>query len=100
MWAFTSLEEARKFVDVRVGEYQAYLDLLKDQGPDPPEELHEDKEFSGALGEVRKVARDGHEDGHGPHRFRPGRGTPQLSLDARAVGPSLQSVRREIVARP
>jgi hypothetical protein len=49
LWAFTSLEEARKFVDFRVGEYQAYLDLLKDQGPHPPEELHQSKEFSGAL---------------------------------------------------
>jgi len=49
LWAFTSLEEARKFVDVRVDEYQAYLDLLEDQGPDPPEELHEGKEFSGAF---------------------------------------------------
>jgi hypothetical protein len=49
LWAFTSLEEARKFVEVRVDEHQAYLDLLEDQGPDPPKELAEGKEFSGTF---------------------------------------------------
>ncbi len=49
LWAFTSLQEARKFVNVRVDEHLAYLDLLEDQGPDLPEELYEGKEFSGAF---------------------------------------------------
>jgi hypothetical protein len=62
LWAFTSLEEARKFVDVRVDEHQAYLDLLEDQGPNPPKELTEGKEFSTvfkvSFGKLFEIAAD------------------------------------------
>ena len=49
LWAFTSTEEASKFVRSRVNQNQAYLDLLESSAPDRTEGLARVEPFNKAI---------------------------------------------------